>query len=39
MKTLIIKNNIHGTRAEVNAKTTYETDFGQWIAEVVVVLT
>jgi hypothetical protein len=34
MKTLIIKNNIHDTRAEVNAKTTYETDFGQWIAEV-----
>ncbi|MBI5556721.1 MAG: hypothetical protein HY885_03715 [Deltaproteobacteria bacterium] len=34
MKTLIIKNDIHGTRAEVHAKTTYETDFGQWVAEV-----
>lgn len=34
MKTLVIKNDIHGTRAEVNARTTYETDFGQWVAEV-----
>ena len=34
MKTLVIKNDIHGTRAEVNVKTTYETDFGQWVAEV-----
>jgi hypothetical protein len=34
MKTLIVTNDIHGTRAEVNAKKTYETDFGEWIAEV-----
>jgi hypothetical protein len=34
MKTLIITNDINGTRAEVNAKTIYETDVGQWIAEV-----
>ncbi|MCK9293588.1 MAG: hypothetical protein M0P70_00765 [Desulfobulbaceae bacterium] len=34
MKTLIITHDIYGTRAEVNARTTYETDFGEWIAEV-----
>ncbi|MEW6518870.1 MAG: hypothetical protein AB1461_05615 [Thermodesulfobacteriota bacterium] len=34
MKTLIITHDIHGTRTEVNAKTTYETDFGRWVAEV-----
>ena len=34
MKTLIVKDNIHGRRTEVNAKTTYQTDFGKWIAEV-----
>ena len=34
MKTLVVTNDIHGTRAEVNAKKTYETDFGKWIAEV-----
>ena len=34
MKTLIVKDNIHGRSTKVNAKTTYQTDFGKWIAEV-----
>ena len=34
MKTLIVKDDIHDTSAEVKAKTTYETAFGKWIAEV-----
>lgn len=34
MKTLIVKENIHGRKTEVNAKTTYQTDFGKWVAEV-----
>jgi hypothetical protein len=34
MKTLVITHDIYGTRAAVNARTTYETDFGKWIAEV-----
>ena len=34
MKTLIVKDNIHGRQTKVNAKTTYQTVFGKWIAEV-----
>ena len=34
MKTLIIKENIHGRKTEVNAKTTYQTESGKWVAEV-----
>lgn len=34
MKTLIVKENIHGRKTEVNAQTTYQTAFGNWIAEV-----
>ncbi|RJX30081.1 MAG: hypothetical protein C4531_09485 [Desulfurivibrio sp.] len=34
MKTLIITHDTYGTKAEVNARTTYLSDFGEWIAEV-----
>ena len=34
MKTLIVTENIHGRKTEVQAKTTYQTDFGKWVAEV-----
>ena len=34
MKQLIVKENIHGRQAEINAKTTYQTVSGEWIAEV-----
>lgn len=34
MKTLIVEEKNHGRRAEVMAKTTYETDPGKWTAEV-----
>jgi len=34
MKTLIIKNDIHGTSAEVSAQNIYENSGGQWVAEV-----
>ena len=34
MKTLIVKENIHGRHTEVTAKTTYQTASGEWIAEV-----
>ncbi|MHB1013923.1 MAG: hypothetical protein ACYC2W_01410, partial [Desulfurivibrionaceae bacterium] len=34
MKTLIVKDNIHGRKTKVNAKTTYQTDSGKWVAEV-----
>jgi len=34
MKALIVKENVHGRKTEVTAKTTYQTDFGNWVAEV-----
>jgi len=34
MKTLIVKENIHGRKTKVHANTTYQTDSGNWIAEV-----
>jgi len=34
MKTLIVKENILGRKTEVTAQRTYQTDFGDWIAEV-----
>ena len=34
MKTLIVKENVHGRKTEVSASTTYQTDSGKWIAEV-----
>ena len=34
MKTLIVKNNIHGRTTKVNAKRTYPAKPGEWIAEV-----
>ena len=34
MKTLIVKDNIHGRETKVNATKTYQTDLGDWVAEV-----
>ncbi|KPK23399.1 MAG: hypothetical protein AMJ61_15815 [Desulfobacterales bacterium SG8_35_2] len=34
MKTLTVKDNIHGRHTEINAKSTYQTASGEWIAEV-----
>jgi len=34
MKTLIVKENVHGRTTKVNAKNIYQTDFGEWVAEV-----
>ena len=34
MKTLIVKENIHGRTAKVNARKTYQKKYGEWIAEV-----
>lgn len=34
MKTLIVKDNIHGRTTYVNAKRTYQTKSGKWVAEV-----
>lgn len=35
MKTMIVKDNVHGRTSKVNAKTIYQTDIGnKWIAEV-----
>lgn len=34
MKTLTVRDNIHGRHAEINAKTTYQAASGEWIAEV-----
>ena len=34
MKTLIVRENIHGRQTEINAKTTYQAASGEWIAEV-----
>ena len=34
MKTLTIRENLHGRKTKVNAKTTYQTTFGKWFAEV-----
>lgn len=34
MKTLKVEEKLHGRRAEVTAKSTYETASGQWTAEV-----
>ena len=34
MKTLIVKENVHGRRTEVQAKTTYQTASGNWVAMV-----
>lgn len=34
MKTLIVKDNVYGRETKVNATKTYQTDFGDWVAEV-----
>ena len=34
MKTMTVRENIHGRKTEVTAKTTYETGAGKWVAEV-----
>ena len=34
MKTLRVKENIHGRTTKLNAKKTYQTNSGKWIAEV-----
>lgn len=34
MKTMIVKDNIHGRSTKVTAQKTYQTDYGEWIAEV-----
>ena len=34
MKTLIVKENIHGRKTEVTAQKTYQTESGKWVAEV-----
>ena len=34
MKTLTVRDNIHGRHAEISAKTTYQAASGEWIAEV-----
>jgi len=34
MKTLIVKENVHGRKTTLNAKSTHQTDSGKWIAEV-----
>ena len=34
MKTLIVKENSQGRTTKVNAKTTYQTKSGDWVAEV-----
>ena len=34
MKTLILKRDMMGKSAKVSAQNTYETTFGQWVAEV-----
>ena len=34
MKTLLIKDSIHGRRTSINALNTYQKDSGEWVAEV-----
>jgi len=34
MKTLTVRDNIHGRHTEIRAKTTYQAASGEWIAEV-----
>lgn len=34
MKTLRVRNDVHGRSTEVEARDTYETTLGQWVAEV-----
>lgn len=34
MKTLIVKENTRGRTTKVDARTTYQTKSGEWIAEV-----
>jgi hypothetical protein len=34
MKTLTVRDNIHGRHTEINAKNTYQGASGEWIAEV-----
>jgi len=34
MKTLIVKDNIHGRTTKVNARKTYQKKYGDWVAEV-----
>ncbi len=34
MKTLKVKDNIHGRITKVNANKTYQTKSGEWVAEV-----
>jgi len=34
MKTLIVKENTHGRQTKINAKNTYQTEEGNWVAEV-----
>jgi len=34
MKTLTVRDNIHGRHTEINARTTYQAASGEWFAEV-----
>lgn len=34
MKRMIVRENVHGRITSVNAKTTYQTDSGKWVAEI-----
>ena len=34
MKTLTVRDNIHGRHTEITAKNTYQAASGEWIAEV-----
>jgi len=34
MKTLRVRDNIHGRHTEINAQNTYQAASGEWIAEV-----
>jgi hypothetical protein len=34
MKTLTVRDNIHGRHTEISAKNTYQAASGEWIAEV-----
>jgi hypothetical protein len=34
MKTLTVRDNIHGRHTEISAKNTYQSASGDWIAEV-----
>ena len=34
MKTLTVREDVHGRHTEINAKNTYQAASGEWIAEV-----